>query len=547
MQLESLRWWQAIFVFLIGLLVTPIGVAALFARDAEGKRTVTIGVGATSMGVFFLLWSTGLLARLSSDHAQIVVAVVGGLFAFSVLWNLRGVLRRPPSLDALEAAITPDIDLPAGLRAPTKTRSAEAEGRLGLVLEGGGAKGAYAFGCIKAFSDAGLRFDAVAGSSVGGLNAALLAAGRLQFGDEYWGSIAHGKVYRLRWRGLALLPVLLLRALLYGASEVTGIKEASPRAVVPRLMFAGLLLVLGTWVVAAIGHVVGWQGAPTFSTGLTYAGLLVLGVVVISIPLLLDSLALSLLMPSPLKRQVESIASGIDPSAIRVYVTLCERVALVDPDHITGIDQTGGTDQPLEELALLPVYTLLNEIDPSERTQAIMASAALPVGIFPPVTVNGRRYTDGGEVDNLPVYPLMSLFPCDTLVVVRLRPHVNPSPVARYAGYMLNWARSDRATRLPHLPRSDALALVSKAYGGDLEKTRTINFPPTLFRYREPVFSPRTIITIAPAQSLGGFLTGTLNFRSKKTREWLEQGYRDAQAAIAEIKASVGDGNALVS
>jgi predicted acylesterase/phospholipase RssA len=57
--------------------------------------------------------------------------------------------------------------------------------------------------------DAGLRFDAVAGSSVGGLTAALLAAGRLQFGDEYWDAIAHGKVYRLRWRGLALLPVLL--------------------------------------------------------------------------------------------------------------------------------------------------------------------------------------------------------------------------------------------------------------------------------------------------------------------------------------------------
>jgi predicted acylesterase/phospholipase RssA len=38
--------------------------------------------------------------------------------------------------------------------------------RRALVLCGGGAKGAYAFGCLKAFRERNIHFDAVAGTSV---------------------------------------------------------------------------------------------------------------------------------------------------------------------------------------------------------------------------------------------------------------------------------------------------------------------------------------------------------------------------------------------
>ena len=43
----------------------------------------------------------------------------------------------------------------------------------GLALEGGGAKGAYQIGAWKALREAGIRFSAVSGTSVGALNGAM--------------------------------------------------------------------------------------------------------------------------------------------------------------------------------------------------------------------------------------------------------------------------------------------------------------------------------------------------------------------------------------
>ena len=40
----------------------------------------------------------------------------------------------------------------------------------GVVLEGGGARGAYQIGALKAVTEAGIRIGAVAGASVGALN-----------------------------------------------------------------------------------------------------------------------------------------------------------------------------------------------------------------------------------------------------------------------------------------------------------------------------------------------------------------------------------------
>ncbi|HKL73730.1 MAG TPA: patatin-like phospholipase family protein [Clostridia bacterium] len=47
--------------------------------------------------------------------------------------------------------------------------------RRGLVLEGGGAKGAYHVGAVKALYDNGYTFDGVAGTSIGAINGAIIA------------------------------------------------------------------------------------------------------------------------------------------------------------------------------------------------------------------------------------------------------------------------------------------------------------------------------------------------------------------------------------
>ena len=56
--------------------------------------------------------------------------------------------------------------------------------KYGLVLAGGGAKGAYQIGAWKALVDMGITFDAIAGTSIGSINGALIAAGDFEKAHE---------------------------------------------------------------------------------------------------------------------------------------------------------------------------------------------------------------------------------------------------------------------------------------------------------------------------------------------------------------------------
>src|SRR5471032_171834 len=64
---------------------------------------------------------------------------------------------------------------------------------IALLLQGGGALGAYQAGVYQALSEAGLEPDWVAGISIGAINAAIIAgnspAERLQKLREFWESI----------------------------------------------------------------------------------------------------------------------------------------------------------------------------------------------------------------------------------------------------------------------------------------------------------------------------------------------------------------------
>ena len=64
----------------------------------------------------------------------------------------------------------------------------------GLVLEGGGAKGAYQIGAWKALKEAGVQIRGVAGTSVGALNGALICMGDLEQAERLWKTIAYSKV-----------------------------------------------------------------------------------------------------------------------------------------------------------------------------------------------------------------------------------------------------------------------------------------------------------------------------------------------------------------
>jgi len=72
-------------------------------------------------------------------------------------------------------------------------------GQTVLVLQGGGALGAYQVGVYQALHEAGVEPDWVIGTSIGAINAALIAgakpAERIDKLDEFWRRVEHGRLF----------------------------------------------------------------------------------------------------------------------------------------------------------------------------------------------------------------------------------------------------------------------------------------------------------------------------------------------------------------
>ena len=65
----------------------------------------------------------------------------------------------------------------------------------GLALEGGGARGAYHIGVVKALMENGYDFDGFVGTSIGAINAAILAQGDFKKAAELWANISMNEVF----------------------------------------------------------------------------------------------------------------------------------------------------------------------------------------------------------------------------------------------------------------------------------------------------------------------------------------------------------------
>ena len=64
----------------------------------------------------------------------------------------------------------------------------------GLILDGGGARGAYQIGAWKALVEAGVKVNAVAGTSVGALNGALICMGDVKQAEKIWSEMTFSRV-----------------------------------------------------------------------------------------------------------------------------------------------------------------------------------------------------------------------------------------------------------------------------------------------------------------------------------------------------------------
>lgn len=110
-----------------------------------------------------------------------------------------------------------------------------------LVLEGGGAKGAYQIGAWRALREAGVKISAVAGTSVGALNAALICMGDLKAAEDIWKNISHSKVMEVDdekaaqlFDGSAKLHDWVQAVFKYaaeGGADITPLKELIAKAI----------------------------------------------------------------------------------------------------------------------------------------------------------------------------------------------------------------------------------------------------------------------------------------------------------------------------
>ena len=66
-----------------------------------------------------------------------------------------------------------------------------------LVLSGGGSRGAYEVGVVKALIEQGIEFDFAFGTSIGGINAAFIASGNFDRLEHLWNTLLGTDLFRM--------------------------------------------------------------------------------------------------------------------------------------------------------------------------------------------------------------------------------------------------------------------------------------------------------------------------------------------------------------
>jgi NTE family protein len=226
---------------------------------------------------------------------------------------------------------------------------------IALVLQGGGALGAYQAGVYEALVEAGMQPNWVAGISIGALNAAIIAGNapeqRVARLHEFWQTITRPQ----------LIPTWFTPPLDPGAWELPWQNGLSGLAALRALT----------------------EGQPGFFTPRPFP-----------------------LMPW---RASPATASWYDTAPLK---TTLER--LVDFDrinHKTAMRVSVGAVN-----IRTGNFAYFDNTEGDLRVEHFMASGALPPG-FPAIEIDGEFYWDGGMVSNTPLYKVLSDASCrDSLV-----------------------------------------------------------------------------------------------------------------------------------
>lgn len=258
--------------------------------------------------------------------------------------------------------------------------------KVGLVLSGGGAKGAYQVGVLRALRELGTQIDAVSGASIGALNGGVLAsAPSLDVGiarlEELWGRLAERSPIDLKLPSyLSLLVSAGLK--MYGVGAVDVIVRASRTA----------------------AQHYGYEVPEAFSA--LDGGLLCDGQ--------LQSLLDEYLQP-------ENLATGLP-----LYISIYKSLGGLNDLAAALRAELGFADTPDSD------FVHIQSQPPKQQKDILLASAAIPL-LFAPRQTNGSLYSDGGQggwqtmQGNTPITPLLEAG-CNLIIVTHLS---NGSPWSR--------------------------------------------------------------------------------------------------------------------
>jgi predicted acylesterase/phospholipase RssA len=423
--------------------------------------------------------------------------------------------------------------------------------RIGLVLAGGGGKGAYQVGCLQVLEELQVtEFCCVTGTSVGALNAALVGAGRLSKLSEIWENIGIFKVMRPTLFGLLSLPAV---AITWWFSTHPGY---GPAAVLSSKMLKALQIATVLSVLAVLMFVihVPWLLAIILLKPTVFA--------VLALSRIIHFLSIHR-FPSatnaPLRRLITDAL--FEDGELRwrcpTIAVSSTRKLWFDPDFPSfdrypmpgTLDPHFHVEYPLLKGGEIPQYHDLTNVDSDTTCNALLASSALPF-IFPSGAFDSGRHSDGGVIENIPINPALTYAP-EFLIVIYLdadkqmvRRAVRQIPrlrrVMRLCDAPLEEAHQKYLNWLDDRLRNDAMyeGLAPEAvplerifHSWDLPSSG----PACEAEPLEKVHLP-TLLHVVPSQSLGGMLSGTLCFSKRKARQLIALGRSDMIRYLAGLE-----------
>lgn len=466
----------------------------------------------------------------------------------------------------------------------------------GLVLAGGGAKGAYGFGCLKAFKEHQIHFDAVAGTSVGALNAFLWSADSLDKGEEFYKELSFATVYpfkkfhpkffekqflllnfilvvipRIIWsaiKGEAVPNPFVFRYI--GALVLTGwffllsylVSKINPDYNCYSLEHIGYVLIPGLvmtvfysllpqdvykWYLSAFlltylvsscfrfsGMAVFWQYVLGFFI-LILAALIALAMY-FSFEKIFASNSRSVFDALPLKKKLEEIINGRNLQ-IPTWVTLATQIDLFDPDqpgwHYSTPPHSWGRNYDVEK-----------PDKPTEKSHWVPQYFKIDkldtetcVTICAGSAALPYGLVSSPELDNKLHVDGGIVDNCPILPLIE-SDHFDEIFIVLLSGKKKELSTLLRENKLQQEELKELVRLIDLArfkknhYAGP-QYQRTNN-PPVIVPYRN-IQLPARIHLFFPKQNLGGWFAGTLNFSGKYAIRLMEMGYQDT---IKQLKAT---------